>query len=65
MINPMVYYELNSFYGNYRSFVKSKDVYQLRGKEKSLSTVKKCIGAQSYTDLMWDVWFSAQEKAKF
>ena len=34
--NPMVYYRLDKFYSNYRSFVKSKDIYQISGKEKTL-----------------------------
>lgn len=34
--NPMVYYRLDSFYNNYRSFVKSKDIFQLAGKEKTI-----------------------------
>lgn len=41
----MVYYRLDRFYNNYRSFVKSKDIYQIAGKEKTLEQAKKCKDA--------------------
>jgi hypothetical protein len=33
LVNPMVYYRLDEFYANHRSFVKSKDQKQLRGQD--------------------------------
>lgn len=55
--DPVVYYRLDNFYSNYRSFVKSKDIYQLRGKEKTLAQEAKCDGTKSYADLLTDDWF--------
>ena len=52
MVNPHVYYHLDNFYTNYRSFVKSRDNYQLRGTFKTLDEQKKCAGAKSYAELM-------------
>jgi hypothetical protein len=34
--DPVVYYRLDQFYSNYRSYVKSRDNYQIRGAEKTL-----------------------------
>ena len=37
---------------NYRSYVKSKDIYQLSGKFKTVEMEKKCNGAESNADLV-------------
>lgn len=50
--NPKLYYRLDKFYNNYRSYVKSKDIYQLSGKFKTVEMEKKCNGAESNADLV-------------
>ena len=58
MKDPFIYYRLDQFYNNYRSFVKSRDNYQLKGKLKTLEETKKCLNAKSYADLLHDKWLN-------
>jgi hypothetical protein len=59
LVNPIIYYRLDKFYNNYRTFAKSQDRYQMRGKEKKLEEAKKCIGQKTYGEIMMDGdnWF--------
>ena len=61
--NPKLYYRLDKFYNNYRSYVKSKDIYQLGGKLKTVEMEKKCNGAESNADLIKD-WLKITDLPK-
>lgn len=65
LVSPVVYYRLDKFYSNYRSYVKSKDNYQLRGKEKTLKETTKCAASKSYADLLTNDWLEVSELTPF
>lgn len=49
MKDPKLYYEVQNFYGNHRTFVKSVSWSQLRGNEVN---AQRCGGITHYKDLL-------------
>ena len=54
--NPRIYYRLDKFYHNYRSFVKSRDIYGLSGKAETVKKEKKCDSVTTNSNLTSDNW---------
>ncbi len=52
LISPCVYYGLDDFNANHRSFVKSRNWKQLAGKEISLDEAKTCTLVKKNSDLL-------------
>ena len=66
MENPFFYYRLDKFYNNYRSYVKSKDIYQISGAFKEAKDEKKCDSAKTNFEL-WggtDAWIDKQDLSR-
>lgn len=55
LVNPKVYYRLDEFYANHRTFVRSKSYNQLSGEELSESDLSKCSPTLKVSDL-YDWW---------
>jgi hypothetical protein len=54
---PKVYYRLNEFYANHRSFVKSNSHKMLRGNERDINSIgNDCAPIRTYGDMLEGDW---------
>ena len=54
---PKVYYRLNEFYSNHRSFVKSNSHKMLRGNARNIKTIgNDCAPIRTYGDMLKGDW---------
>ena len=54
---PKVYYRLNEFYSNHRSFVKSMSYKMLRGNDRTMDTIgNDCSPIRTNEDILNDDW---------
>ena len=59
LVNPKLYYRLDNFYANHRTFIKSHDRKQLDGVVRTRDEISKCKPVYSVQDLL--DWYSTDD----
>ena len=59
--DPTIYYRLDNFYHNHRSFIRSRDFKQLAGMERTIPEASRCYPMITNSELQDHNWYSGEK----